>query len=169
MKNRHLDPIKLVLVRKDFSDRKDLIELIHTIKHLYSIEKDAREPYIAVDQEGGNVVRLAFLNYNPSNAFLGNLDNLRFTEYVGSRTGYDLKDSGIDWDLAPVLDLSSPYNQVILERSFSYDPLVVAEHGKAFIRGIQRSLCAPELWWMEVVSQQDEAIPPFHGQLNLSV
>ena len=49
-----------------------------------------------------------------------------------------LKDIGIDWDLAPVLDLSSPYNQVILERSFSYDPLVVAEHGKAFIRGIQR-------------------------------
>jgi beta-N-acetylhexosaminidase len=131
-------PSTIVLLRKDFSDRKDLTELIHTIKRLYRIEKDAREPYIAVDQEGGNVVRLAFLNYNPSNAFLGNLNNLGFTEYVGSRTGYDLKDIGIDWDLAPVLDLSSPYNQVILERSFSYDPLVVAEHGKAFIRGIQK-------------------------------
>lgn len=130
-------PSTIVLVRKDFSDRKDLIELIHTIKHLYSIEKDAREPYIAVDQEGGNVVRLAFLNYNPSNAFLGNLNNIGLTEYVGSRTGYDLNSLGIDWNLAPVLDLSSPYNQVILERSFSSDPLTVAAHGSAFIRGIQ--------------------------------
>ncbi|MGC8514880.1 MAG: glycoside hydrolase family 3 N-terminal domain-containing protein [Thermoplasmata archaeon] len=131
-------PSTIVLVRKDFTDRKDLIDLLHSIKRLYRIEKDAKDPYIAVDQEGGNVVRLAFLNYNPSNAFLGNLNNMRFTEYVGSRTGYDLRDLGIDWDLAPVLDLSSPYNQVILERSFSYDPLVVAAHGKAFIRGIQR-------------------------------
>jgi len=131
-------PSTIVLVRKDFSDRADLINLIHNIRRLYRIEKDVRDPYIAVDQEGGNVVRLAFLNYNPSNAFLGNLNNPRFTEYVGSRTGYDLKELGIDWDLAPVLDLSSPYNQVILERSFSYDPLTVAEHGKAFIRGIQR-------------------------------
>ena len=130
-------PSSIVLVRKDFSDRSDLLELIHSIKRLYKIEKDTRYPYIAVDQEGGNVVRLPFLNYNPSNAFLGNLNNECFTEYVGSRTGYDLNSLGIDWNLAPVLDLSSPYNQVILERSFSYDPLIVAAHGRAFIRGIQ--------------------------------
>ena len=133
----NLLPSSIVLVRKDFSDRSDLLELIHSIKRLYKIEKDTRYPYIAVDQEGGNVVRLPFLNYNPSNAFLGNLNNECFTEYVGSRTGYDLNSLGIDWNLAPVLDLSSPYNQVILERSFSYDPLIVAAHGRAFIRGIQ--------------------------------
>ena len=130
-------PSSIVLVRKDFSDKTDLLELIHSIKRLYKVEKDTKFPYIAVDQEGGNVVRLAFLNYNPSNAFLGNLNNIGFTEYVGSRTGYDLNSLGIDWNLAPVLDLSSPYNQVILERSFSSDPLTVAAHGSAFIRGIQ--------------------------------
>jgi beta-N-acetylhexosaminidase len=130
-------PSSIVLVRKDFSDKTDLLELIHSIKRLYKVEKDTKFPYIAVDQEGGNVVRLAFLNYNPSNAFLGNLNNIGFTEYVGSRTGYDLNSLGIDWNLAPVLDLSSPYNQVILERSFSSDPLTVATHGCAFIGGIQ--------------------------------
>lgn len=130
-------PSSIVLVRKDFSDKTDLLELIHSIKRLYKVEKDTKFPYIAVDQEGGNVVRLAFLNYNPSNAFLGNLNNIGFTEYVGSRTGYDLNSLGIDWNLAPVLDLSSPYNQVILERSFSSDPLTVAAHGCAFMRGIQ--------------------------------
>ena len=130
-------PSSIVLVRKDFSDKTDLLELIHSIKRLYKVEKDTKFPYIAVDQEGGNVVRLAFLNYNPSNAFLGNLNNIGLTEYVGSRTGYDLNSLGIDWNLAPVLDLSSPYNQVILERSFSSDPLTVAAHGSAFIRGIQ--------------------------------
>ena len=130
-------PSSIVLVRKDFSDKTDLLDLIHSIKRLYKVEKDTKFPYIAVDQEGGNVVRLAFLNYNPSNAFLGNLNNIGLTEYVGSRTGYDLNSLGIDWNLAPVLDLSSPYNQVILERSFSSDPLTVAAHGSAFIRGIQ--------------------------------
>lgn len=131
-------PSSIVLVRKDFTDRTDLLDLVHSIKRIYKIENDTKYPYIAVDQEGGNVVRLPFVNYNPSNAFLGNLNNICFTEYIGSRTGYDLNSLEIDWNLAPVLDLSSPYNQVILERSFSYDPLIVAANGSAFIRGIQR-------------------------------
>lgn len=131
-------PSTIVLTRKDFSNREELLSLIHSIKRLYRMEKDVKDPYFAVDQEGGNVVRLPFINYNPSNAFLGNLNNPRFTEYVGARTGYDLKALGIDWDLAPVLDLASPYNQVILERSFSSDSIRVAAHGNAFIRGLQR-------------------------------
>ena len=131
-------PSTVVLVRKDFADRSDLLSLIQSIKRIYRIENGVRDPYIAVDQEGGNVVRLAFLNYNPSNAFLGNLDNAALTEYVGSRTGFDLISLGIEWNLAPVLDLASPYNQVILERSFSSDPMKVAVHGSAFIRGLQR-------------------------------
>ncbi|EQD58775.1 beta-hexosaminidase, partial [mine drainage metagenome] len=77
-------PSTIVLTRKDFASREEILSLIHSIKRLYKMEKDLKDPYFAVDQEGGNVVRLPFINYNPSNAFLGNLDNPRFTEYVGA-------------------------------------------------------------------------------------
>lgn len=131
-------PSSIVLLRSDFTGPQDLVNLILEIKKLYRIEKGVTEPYIAVDQEGGNVVRLPWLNYNPSNAFLGNLNNLRFTEFVGMKTGYDLHKLGIAWNLAPVLDLSNPGNQVILERSFGQDPVTVGDHGSAIIRGMQK-------------------------------
>lgn len=132
-------PSSVVLLRSDFTGPEDLVNLIRDIKKLYSIEQGIQEPYIAVDQEGGNVVRLPWLNYNPSNAFLGNLHNLKFTEFVGMKTGYDLRKLGIDWNLAPVLDLSNPKNQVILERSFGHDPVTVGAHGSAIIRGMQKA------------------------------
>lgn len=131
-------PCSIVLMKRDFHGRSDLQDLIHSIRRLYTIENGQAGPYIAIDQEGGNVVRLPFLNYNPSNAFLGSIDNTNLTQYVGARTGYDLASMGIDWDLAPVLDLANPYNQVILERSFSASVQVVASHGEAFIKGLQR-------------------------------
>jgi len=131
-------PGSIVLTKKDFDGKSGLLELLKEINRIYLIENGVDRPYIALDQEGGNVVRLDWLNYNPSNAFLGRFDNQKFTRYVASLTGYELRNLGIDWNLAPVLDLFNQYNQVILERSFSGDPEVVALHGSAYIQGIQR-------------------------------
>ncbi len=131
-------PGSIVLTKKDFQGQSDLVALIKAITRLYTIDKDVNKPYFALDQEGGNVVRLDWLNYNPSNAFLGRINNLKLTEYVGSITGFELRNLGIDWNLAPVLDLFNPYNQVVLERSFSADPAIVAYHGTAYIDGLQK-------------------------------
>lgn len=130
-------PFSIVLFKSDFSSPEDLKELIRKIRRIYSIEKSVAEPVFAVDQEGGNVVRLDWLDYNPSNLFLGEYDNINFTCYVGALAGDQLSDLGIGWNLAPVLDLLNPYNQVILERSFGSDINRVARHGSAYIRGIQ--------------------------------
>ncbi len=132
-------PSSVVFIRSDYGGPEDLESLIKSVRKIYRIENGIQDPYIAVDQEGGNVVRIPWINYNPSNAFLGHVDNTRFTEFVGLKTGHDLLESGIDWNLAPVLDLSNPYNQVILERSFGYDAQLAARHGVAFIRGLQKA------------------------------
>ena len=134
---RKLLPYSVVLFRSDFTTSSDLQELIHTINHLYSVEEGIEPPVIAVDQEGGNVVRIPWIDYSPSNYFLGNYNNPKFTRYVGSLTGSQLHDMGIRWNLAPVLDMLNSYNQVILERSFSDDVEQVATHGAQYIRGLQ--------------------------------
>ncbi len=130
-------PSSIVLFKSDFSSPRDLEQLIREINHIYRIENGVRQPIIAVDQEGGNVVRIDWLEYNPSNLFLGKYDNLNFTSYVGKLTGQELSNLGIRWNLAPVLDVLNPYNQVILERSFGDDIVKIAEHGSAYIRGLQ--------------------------------
>lgn len=132
-------PSSLVLVRSDFRNEEDLKDLIDSIRKIYVIENGADAPHIAVDQEGGNVVRIPWIDYNPSNFLLGEIGDLAFTKFVGSKTGYDLLQLGVRWNLAPVLDTANPYNPVILERGFSSRADLVALHGEAYIKGIQQS------------------------------
>jgi beta-N-acetylhexosaminidase len=50
-----------------------------------------------------------------------------------------LRDAGVTWDLAPVVDVGyNPANPVIVGRGRSYgaNPLVVTAHARAFIRGL---------------------------------
>lgn len=137
---RHISrllPASISLFRGDYRDEDDLRSLIHQINRIYKIENSTEEPYIAIDQEGGNVVRLPWLNYSPSNYMLGKLDNISLTRYTGMLAGYDLYSRGIRWNLAPVLDLLNSYNPVLLERSFGEDVNLIATHGESYIRGIQ--------------------------------
>ena len=130
-------PSSIVLFRGDFSDETELQELIKDIQKLYAIEKNTVPPVFAIDQEGGNVVRIPWLDYNPSNYFLGQVNNEKLTNYVGLVTGSDLYRLGIRWNLAPVLDILNNYNQVLLERSFGEDVETVAINGAAYISGLQ--------------------------------
>ena len=136
---KKLLPYSVVFFRADFTTSSDLKELVHDVNHLYKVEEGVDPPVIAVDQEGGNVVRIPWLDYSPSNYFLGNYDNHEFTRYVGNLTGYQLYESGIRWNLAPVLDMLNSYNQVILERSYSEDVEKVALHGSSFVKGLQEA------------------------------
>lgn len=136
---KKLLPFSVVLFRSDFSDELDLRNLVKKINHLYKIEAGIEPPTIAVDQEGGNVVRIPWLDYNPSNFFTGSFNNPNFTRYIGRLTGNQLYNLGIRWNLAPVLDILNGYNQVILERSFSERVEIVAMHGSSYIEGLQEA------------------------------
>ncbi len=95
--------------------------------------------FVAVDQEGGSVVRLkSDAVILPSAMALGAADDPELAYRVGRALGEDLVMWGFNMNLAPVLDVNSnPKNPVIGVRSFGGDPNRVADIGVGYITGLQ--------------------------------
>ena len=95
---------------------------------------------IAVDQEGGDIVRLKKkhgFTETVSAQYLGEVDDLDQTEQQAQDIARDLTDAGVNLNLAPVVDLNiNPDNPVIGKRrkSFSSNPDLVIKHAGAFIK-----------------------------------
>ena len=91
---------------------------------------------IAIDQEGGSVVRAVSLPQAPGAMALGAAGDEALAERVGAGVARGLRHLGINWNFAPVLDVNNnPANPVIGERSFGADPLLVARLAGAWMRG----------------------------------
>ena len=101
-----------------------------------------RRLLITVDAEGGQVMRLGpAAGYTPtlSAEALGAGNDLALTELEARRIGRMLRAAGINWNLAPVVDVGyNPANPVIVGpgRSFSANPRLVAAQAGAWIRGM---------------------------------
>jgi beta-N-acetylhexosaminidase len=99
---------------------------------------------VAVDAEGGRVMRLspaAGYAATLSHKHLGDGNDLALTELEARRIGAMLRAAGINWNLAPVVDVGyNPANPVIVGsgRSFSANPVRVAAQARAFIAGLRR-------------------------------
>ncbi len=98
-------------------------------------------PFVAVDQEGGNVLRLRErTTLLPSAMALGATRSAALSETAGRAMGRDLHALGFNMNFAPVLDVNSnPHNPVIGVRSFGEDPEQVSTLGAAFIAGLRAS------------------------------
>jgi len=82
-----------------------------------------KEALIALDQEGGAVVRSLWVPPPPSAMALGAADDPALARDVGAAVARAVKSMGFNWNFAPVLDLNNnPLNPVIAERSFGADP-----------------------------------------------
>jgi beta-N-acetylhexosaminidase len=102
--------------------------------------RTAGEPVISLDEEGGDVTRLAYHvgSPYPGNAALGAVDDIGLTERVHRAIGGDLTACGVNLDMAPVADVNTADdNPVIGTRSFGSDPALVARHTVAAVRGLQ--------------------------------
>jgi beta-N-acetylhexosaminidase len=91
---------------------------------------------VAVDQEGGSVVRLP----GPpdlSEASLGRLGSSAKARAEGAAAGALLHGVGADVDLAPVLDTPSSPANFLGSRAYSGNPALNARLGTAFIAGLQ--------------------------------
>ncbi len=97
--------------------------------------------FICIDQEGGRVTRLV----NGGTRFLGNMalaasNNPQNAYLVGKATGEELKNYGINFDLAPVLDVNNnPNNPIINNRSYSDNAITVSLFGRQMIIGLAES------------------------------
>jgi beta-N-acetylhexosaminidase len=100
----------------------------------------APEPVIAIDEEGGDVTRIAHRRGSPypGNAALGAVDDAGLTEAVYAALGRDLAALGVNLNLAPAVDVNTAAdNPVIGTRSFGSDTALVARHAAAAVTGLQ--------------------------------
>lgn len=125
--------------------RKNILTPIQTSKLLYGIQNTAVKSskiqmIVAVDQEGGDVVRIPTSPALPTALAMGRSRDLGSTYEIGKYIGEVLSVMGIHMNLAPVLDLSDPEKiSFIQTRSFGDNPLDVSAVSNEFARGVQSS------------------------------
>ena len=120
---------------KNISSKKQLARLT---QELQACSADGKL-LIAVDQEGGKVQRLkskyGFYGKFPKASDVIKMDQSKIKETY-TKMSKELRSVGINYDLAPVVDLDiNKNNHVIhgLGRSFGRDPRVVAKYANTFI------------------------------------
>ena len=100
----------------------------------------SEDPVIAIDEEGGDVTRVAYADGSPypGNAALGAVDDPALTRAVYQAIGADLAALGINFDLAPCADvLGSADSPAVGTRSFGADTGLVSRHTAAAVAGLQ--------------------------------
>ncbi len=126
----------VILFRRNLKHPEQILALTR------SLQRHAREHplFVAIDQEGGRVVRLPepFTHF-PASRALGTSGSEHLAFEFGRATATELAAVGINFNLAPVLDLdTNPHNPVIGDRSFGADPLEVARLGLAVLQGFRQ-------------------------------
>ncbi len=96
----------------------------------------APAPLVAIDQEGGEVKRLAELPPDSGAPELG-AEGPKAALAAGRDTGSALARLGIDVDLAPVLDLPTVPGAFIAARAFGDDPRAAGRAALAFAEGLR--------------------------------
>jgi beta-glucosidase-like glycosyl hydrolase len=93
---------------------------------------------ICGDYEEGAWVHVPGSTPLPTNLGLGASGSAAAAREKGRITAREARALGVDWVLAPVLDLlSEPKNPIVNTRSFSADPKVAARLGEAFLAGLR--------------------------------
>ena len=103
------------------------------------------DPVIAIDEEGGDVTRVAYADGSPypGNAALGAVDDVALTQAVYRAIGADLAALGINFDLAPCADvLGAADSPAVGTRSFGADTGLVSRHTAAAVAGLQGACVA---------------------------
>lgn len=96
---------------------------------------------VAIDAEWGLAMRIENTPQYPYAITLGALtDNNDLIYKVGEAIGNDCRQAGIQWNLAPVVDINNnPENPVIGYRSFGDDRNSVFHKAEAFLKGMAKS------------------------------
>jgi len=92
--------------------------------------------FIAIDQEGGEVARLKapFTEFPETPP----LHSSAAADNFARITAAELKEVGINMNMAPVMDVNDPHiDSIMVKRAFSHDPDIVSEIGLAVINGLQ--------------------------------
>ena len=129
-----------ILFRRNITDKEQLLRLCAQLDAL-SVEETGLPAIIATDQEGGAVSRLPQDCASvPTAMAVAATGDPAYALEAGRITGRELMALGVNFDLAPSVDVNcNPRNPVINVRSYGDTPQQVSAFGCAMIRGLQES------------------------------
>jgi beta-N-acetylhexosaminidase len=131
-----LAPGGLILLGRNVREPTQLAALSAALQEGASIPR-----FLAIDQEGGTVVRVAHgATVFPGAMATGATGSTDLARLEGRISGTELAALGINMNLAPVLDVNSNRkNPVIGVRAYGDDPARVASLGTAYASGLQEA------------------------------
>ncbi len=127
----------IILYDWNINDEAQLAKFLPQLKALNG------KPLICIDEEGGRVARLAnnpnfHVKKYESMAAIGTTGNPANAYECGNTIGTYLKKYGFDIDFAPVADVNTnPDNIIIGKRAFSDDPAVAAPMVVNYLQGLK--------------------------------
>ncbi len=130
----------VILFAKNIADEAQLIELTGYLQQISERSLPSLPLLIGADHEGGIVTRFNFPSMTPlcGNMALGATGNAEYARQAARICAVELRKLGINTDFAPDLDVNNnPQNPIIGARSFGESPELVADLGRAFIRGLR--------------------------------
>lgn len=122
-------PGGILLLERNIEDETQLKELVISLQKI-SLEDSALPLFIVIDQEGGPISRIKWLEDIPQSE----IENPEEAYQIGKNRAKELKKMGINLNLAPLLDLASS-GDFIYQRCFQKSPETIGELAKALIRG----------------------------------
>lgn len=129
----------VILYRKNYHNYQDMIRVI---KRLKEANKDNKIPlFIAIDQEGGMVNRLPDEIHNLKNIYDVSKKNKELVYDYANVIGKILYESGINMNLAPVIDIyNNSKSKTLYKRCFYGDSDNVTDCGLKYLKGINNNV-----------------------------
>jgi len=127
-------PGGVLLLSKNILSSHQIAKLNEELQTL-SLQTTEQPLLIAIDQEGGLVSRIDFLDELTAQS---EIEESTSAYQIGLKRGEELKELGINLNLSPLMDNASK-DDYIYNRSFQKDPELTGEIGKSLILGQQEA------------------------------
>lgn len=124
----------------ELSSPQQVQQLSNGLQQLAKNRENSIPLLIAIDQEGGPVVRLkeGFTPF-PGNYRLGEIGNPQIVFQVSQAMGKEMLAVGVNMNLAPVVDVSTSFQSVLRKRTYGTSPEHTSQLAKAAINGYKAS------------------------------
>lgn len=131
----------VILFGRNIGTPKEILSLTTYLQKIAKEVGNEQPLLICLDQENGMVRRLGEgTTLFPGSMLVGATNKRENAFEIGYATGKELKALGINWNLAPVLDVNNnPDNPVIGVRSFGESAELVSDFGSEMMKGMQKA------------------------------
>ena len=131
----------IIYFAQNLQSRQQTTDMIANAQH-YAKSSHKIGLWIAVDEEGGKVARVAdtlgTTAYDPM-AVYGKQGDTNKVREMGADIASDISEYGFNLDFAPVADVNLSSGNELGDRIFSDDPAVVSKMTAAMVEGLQES------------------------------